>query len=98
MYGTATSQFYVGAIVGRNQKDEGSVDACYYLLSSAKNYHGFVDGAGTKSGSTNHVPNLDIGYYHGWTTNVEGYWYGYNGGDSSTKAPLIELLNRWQND
>ena len=65
---------------------------CHYLAGSAKNYSGVASGGGTKDGSKDKVDHLETGWFNGWVTNVEGYWYGKD------QAPLIDILNRWQGD
>jgi hypothetical protein len=85
---------YAGAIVGRNKNDKGWVTNCYYLQNSASNLKGYVGGSGTKDGSEDSAAHVDIGYFQGWSTNVEGYWY--QNSTESGKASLVTILNRWQ--
>ena len=89
-------EMYVGAIVGRNENNKGWVSNCYYLLNSASNLDGYVGGGGTKNGSKDSEDHLNTGYFTGWSTNVEGFWY--ESSTASGKASLITILNRWQKD
>jgi len=57
---TGTTNEYIGAVVGRNQKDEGKVLNCYYLAGCAKGSDGILRNAlGTSSSS---VTDGDKGY------------------------------------
>ena len=90
----SSEKMYAGAIVGRNKNDKGWVTNCYYLQNSASNLKGYVGGSGTKDGSEDSATHVDIGYFQGWSTNVEGYWY--ENSTESGKASLVTILNRWQ--